>query len=109
MWTADRVMKGLIALIAVAMSLYHVTIAFIGAPQALFFRGTHLLFALVLVFLIYPSLRKRETSAAGSLLRDDAGGTIGGDKTGRAHHGSTGFALPPRPSLSSISGSSTSA
>jgi len=82
MWTADRVMKGLIALIAVAMSLYHVTIAFIGAPQALFFRGAHLLFALVLVFLIYPSLRKRETPAAGPLLRDDAGGTIGGDKTG---------------------------
>ena len=81
MWTAERVTKSLIVLIAVAMSLYHVTIALIGAPQALFFRGTHLLFAMVLVFLAYPSLRKRETPAEGPLFRDDAGGTIGGDKT----------------------------
>ena len=57
----DRALKGVIALIAVAMSLYHLTIALIGAPQALFFRGTHLLFALALVFLLYPSLAKRKT------------------------------------------------
>ena len=53
-----RAMKRLVALIAVAMSVYHLTIAFIGAPQQLYFRSTHLLFALLLVFLMYPTFRK---------------------------------------------------
>jgi len=39
--------------IAVAMTLYHMWAIAFGAPEAVFFRGTHLLFALVLVFLIY--------------------------------------------------------
>ncbi len=60
----DRTLKQVIALIAVAMSLYHLTIAFIGAPQPLFFRGTHLLFALTLVFLIYPGFSRREGAHA---------------------------------------------
>jgi TRAP transporter 4TM/12TM fusion protein len=68
-----RIMKALIAAIAIGMSVYHLTIAFIGAPQQLFFRSTHLLFALVLVFLMYPSFRKK---AAGG-IRDDAGGVLG--------------------------------
>jgi TRAP transporter 4TM/12TM fusion protein len=72
--THARMLKGLIAAIAAGMSIYHLTIAFIGAPQQLFFRSTHLLFALVLVFLLYPSFRK--TSAEGG-IRDDAGGIIG--------------------------------
>jgi len=75
MWTAARVTKHVIAIVAVGMSLYHLTIAFIGAPQALFFRSTHLLFAMTLVFLLYPSFRKK--GAEGPALRDDAGGTVG--------------------------------
>jgi TRAP transporter 4TM/12TM fusion protein len=71
--TADRALKGLIALIAVGMSVYHLTIAFIGAPQQLFFRSTHLLFALALVFLIYPTFRKKADTG----IRDDAGGSVG--------------------------------
>jgi len=39
MWTADRFARTAIALVAVGMSVYHLTIAFIGAPQAFFFRG----------------------------------------------------------------------
>jgi len=39
---------------AVAMSLYHMWIAASGPPEAMIFRGTHLLFALVLVFLFFP-------------------------------------------------------
>jgi TRAP transporter 4TM/12TM fusion protein len=73
--TADRVLKGTIALIAVSMSLYHLTVAFIGAPQQLYFRSTHLLFALTLVFLLYPGFRKK--TAEQQPLRDDAGGSIG--------------------------------
>ena len=40
--------------VAVAMSLYHMWIAASGPPEAMIFRGTHLLFALVLVFLFFP-------------------------------------------------------
>src|SRR5688500_9141797 len=36
------------------MSLYHMYVAAMGPPEALIFRGTHLLFALTLVFLLYP-------------------------------------------------------
>jgi TRAP transporter 4TM/12TM fusion protein len=70
-----RALRLLIAVVAIGMSVYHLTIAFIGAPQQLFFRSTHLLFALALVFLLYPSFRKKTTEGA---IRDDAGGTIGG-------------------------------
>ncbi|MEK9721675.1 MAG: TRAP transporter fused permease subunit, partial [Quisquiliibacterium sp.] len=41
-------------LIAVAMSLYHMYVAAFGPPEALTFRATHLLFALTLVYLLFP-------------------------------------------------------
>ena len=41
--------------IAVAMSLYHMYVAAFGPPEAVIFRGTHLLFALTLVFILYPA------------------------------------------------------
>jgi TRAP transporter 4TM/12TM fusion protein len=44
-----------VALIAIAMSLYHMYVAAFGPPEALVFRGTHLMFATTLVFLLYPS------------------------------------------------------
>ena len=47
-------LKATIAAIAVAMSLYHMYVAGFGPPEAMIFRGTHLLFALTLVFLLYP-------------------------------------------------------
>ncbi len=47
-----------VAAIAVAMSLYHMYVAAVGPPETYFFRGTHLLFALVLVFMLYPSARR---------------------------------------------------
>ena len=43
--------------IAMAMSLYHMYIALTGPPETYFFRGTHLVFALTLVFLLYPVKR----------------------------------------------------
>ena len=39
--------------VAVAMCLYHMWAIVAGQPEAIIFRGTHLLFALVLAFLIY--------------------------------------------------------
>jgi len=54
--TAPRTsaLKIAVALIAIAMSLYHMYVAATGPPEAMIFRGTHLLFALTLVFLLYP-------------------------------------------------------
>jgi TRAP transporter 4TM/12TM fusion protein len=42
------------SLVAVAMSLYHVYTTALGQPETLIFRATHLAFAIVLVFLLFP-------------------------------------------------------
>jgi TRAP transporter 4TM/12TM fusion protein len=54
--TAPRAkfLKVAVSGIAIAMSLYHMYVAAFGPPEAYFFRGTHLLFALTLIFLLYP-------------------------------------------------------
>ena len=46
--------------VAVAMALWHMWIIASGPPEAIIFRGTHLLFALTLTFLIY---RRTESQA----------------------------------------------
>ena len=48
-----------VTLVAAAMSLYHMYVAAFGPPEAMIFRGTHLLFALTLVFLLYPLAPRR--------------------------------------------------
>src|SRR5919112_6484177 len=52
---ASRALRALVDVVAVAMSLYHMYVAAFGPPEAIIFRGTHLLFALTLVFLLYPT------------------------------------------------------
>lgn len=54
---ATRVLRAVVACVAIAMSLYHMYVAAFGPPEALIFRGTHLLFTLTLVFLLYPLKR----------------------------------------------------
>jgi TRAP transporter 4TM/12TM fusion protein len=49
-------------IIGVTMALYHMYIIAFGAPDAITLRGTHLIFALVLVFLFY----RRTTAADGT-------------------------------------------
>jgi len=49
-----RFLKAVVAIIAIAMSLYHMYVAAFGPPEAYFFRGTHLLFTMTLIFLLYP-------------------------------------------------------
>jgi TRAP transporter 4TM/12TM fusion protein len=44
-----------VTIVAVAMVLYHMWVIVSGSPEAIIFRGTHLMFALVLCFLIYGS------------------------------------------------------
>jgi len=51
----SQLMKTLVTVIAVAMSLYHMYVAAFGPPEAIIFRGTHLMFSLALVYLLYPT------------------------------------------------------
>jgi TRAP transporter 4TM/12TM fusion protein len=44
----------LIAIIAVAMSAYHLYTGYFGAPEALLHRSTHLFFVLILIFFLFP-------------------------------------------------------
>jgi TRAP transporter 4TM/12TM fusion protein len=55
--TAPRAvaLRRVVTVIAVVMSLYHMYVAAFGPPEAVIFRGTHLMFALTLVFVLYPS------------------------------------------------------
>ena len=56
----DRAIRWITGGIAIAMSLYHMWFAASPPPEAMIFRGTHLLFAIVLVFLLYPAWGGRE-------------------------------------------------
>ena len=49
-----RALKWTVSVIAIAMSLFHMYVAGFGPPEAMVFRGVHLLFALTLIFLLYP-------------------------------------------------------
>ncbi|MGA0824874.1 MAG: TRAP transporter permease, partial [Burkholderiaceae bacterium] len=55
----------IIRILAVGMSLYHLGVAFLGPPEAFFFRGTHLLIAMVMTFLIFPGFRKGSRTTPG--------------------------------------------
>jgi len=55
---SSRALAVLVTLIAVAMSLFHMYVAAFGPPEAVIFRGTHLLFAVTLVYLLYPFRRQ---------------------------------------------------
>ena len=63
----ERILKTGILVLAVGMSVYHLAVAYLGTPEAFFFRGTHLLFALVLTFLINPTFRQRGAKQPGLL------------------------------------------
>jgi len=56
--TYARAVSGLASGVAAAMSGYHVWTTAFGPPEAVVFRGTHLIFAFALVFLSMP-LRRR--------------------------------------------------
>jgi TRAP transporter 4TM/12TM fusion protein len=50
-----------VTIISIAMALYHVVAIMFGNPEAVYFRGTHLLFAILLVFLLYRiNIKKHE-------------------------------------------------
>jgi TRAP transporter 4TM/12TM fusion protein len=53
----SRVLAAAVTLVAVGMSLFHMYVAGFGPPEAVIFRGLHLLFALTLVYMLYPMRR----------------------------------------------------
>lgn len=52
--TYRRAVAILAGAVATAMALYHMEVIAFSPPEAMIFRGTHLLFATTLVFLLYP-------------------------------------------------------
>jgi TRAP transporter 4TM/12TM fusion protein len=54
---------GAITAVAVAMSVFHLYVAFVGPPDAYVFRGAHLAFALAMAFLIMPGRTGRGAAA----------------------------------------------
>ena len=56
--------RRVITVVAVAMSVFHLYVAFVGPPDAYVFRGSHLAFALVLAFLIMPGRAGRSDRVA---------------------------------------------
>jgi len=64
----QNIIKKIILTLAVGMSTYHLAVAYMGPPEAYFFRGAHLLFALALTFLVNPTFRRQgEEKRAGVL------------------------------------------
>jgi len=52
-------------LLALAFTIYHLYVAFVGVPEPQIFRGTHLMAMLVLAFLVYPGFRPGRGGTAG--------------------------------------------
>ena len=59
--------RRLVAVIAVAMSLWHMWIVAFGPPEVMFFRGGHLVFALVLLFLLFDRKGKMREGPPGAM------------------------------------------
>jgi TRAP transporter 4TM/12TM fusion protein len=49
-----------VIVISIAMALYHMWAIAFGSPEAFYYRGTHLMFAMVLVFLLFRFRSKTE-------------------------------------------------
>ena len=54
----SMLLKKVVAFIAVAMSAYHLYAGYFGTPEALLHRSIHLLFVLVMIFLLFPPSQK---------------------------------------------------
>ena len=52
-WTYGGIVRMTVAIVGVTMVLYHMWAIGFGSPEAVWFRGIHLLFAMVLTFLIF--------------------------------------------------------
>ncbi len=62
-WSHAGIFRLVVTAIAIAMAIYHMWAIAFGSPEAFFYRGTHLMFAMVLVLLLYRT-RSRTDDAA---------------------------------------------
>jgi TRAP transporter 4TM/12TM fusion protein len=70
-WSHAGFFRLAVIAVSIAMALYHMWAIAFGAPEAIPVRGTHLLFAIVLVFLLYRFRSKTEEE----LLTETAAGS----------------------------------
>ena len=68
-WSYAGAVRLVTAAIGVAMVLYHMWAIAFGSPEAVWFRGTHLLFAMVLTFLMFRLSGTRRGDADACRLR----------------------------------------
>lgn len=64
----NRILKKVLVVLAIAMSLYHLYTAAFGLPEALLHRAIHLIFTLVLIFLL--SMTRRSADEKGKMIWD---------------------------------------
>jgi TRAP transporter 4TM/12TM fusion protein len=62
-----RLCSYLASTVAVVFAVYHLYIALVGVPEPLYFRGIHLMFALVLTFLVYTGFKTEPDRPPGIL------------------------------------------
>ncbi len=60
-----RMTDMLVMLLSLAFTTYHLYCALFGVPEPIYFRGVHLMFALVLTFLIYTGFKVQKDAAPG--------------------------------------------
>jgi TRAP transporter 4TM/12TM fusion protein len=73
-WSHAGLVRVAVTILAISMALYHMKAIAFGTPEAIPFRGTHLLFAMTLVFLLYRFSSKNEdatlaATAEGKVVR----------------------------------------
>lgn len=62
-----RATQLLVTVLGTTFTVYHLYVAFVGVPEPLIFRGTHLMWMLVLCFLVYTGLSGRSGEPPGIL------------------------------------------
>jgi TRAP transporter 4TM/12TM fusion protein len=63
--TYARATQLLVTVLGTAFTVYHLYVAFVGVPEPLIFRGTHLMWMLVLAFLVYTGFGARKDEPPG--------------------------------------------
>lgn len=63
--TYARATQLLVTVLGTAFTVYHLYVAFVGVPEPLIFRGTHLMWMLVLTFLVYTGFSGRRDAPPG--------------------------------------------
>ena len=63
--TYARATQLLVTVLGTAFTVYHLYVAFVGVPEPLIFRGTHLMWMLVLGFLVYTGFEGRKDEPPG--------------------------------------------